>query len=725
MIALAVGPCSGGSGPELRQPPVVLTVVGPMTGAGAFQGQAMADAARLAVEEANAAGGIDGRAVLLRVADDGNDAARGAEVARGLGADGVTLAVIGHRASDVCIAAGKVYKDVGLPAITASATDPDVTADNPSYFRALFDNDAQGRFLATYARHGLGLEKVGLVNAGRSLVQSFRPAAEAVGVTIAREWSFDPKAADLAALATIAAEAKACVDCQGFVLLASEVPAREAVRALRDAGVDLPILAGQAVGREGFADLFRDLPRERAHPGAYSDNLYAIAVALPDTGGEAMQAFVRAFRERFGRDPDSSAAAYYDAARVVLDAAAKARPDGVDLAADRRRLRDALAQVASPDLAYRGISGPLYFDARRTAVKRIAVGTFIRGVLCSAPTQLELVSDAATVPDAEERLRDGSMVRSGGELFAKVQVVYAGLDVVAIPEVDLHAGLFTADLFIWFRYQGELDVAALELATADAPVDFGAPIWVRKRGDVTTATYRVKTTFRGDFDFHDYPFDTQKLRIELRHRSRTTASLVLALDRLGMRTVDDGPDMRQRLAGALGSSSWKLLDAVAYQDDIRSASTLGEIGMRSADVGLTYSRVNAVMTIGRDVGTYGLRNLLPLMLIIIVLYIGFFLPPEELGTRSTIGITALLTVTVLYQQLTAELPSVSYLVTMDYGFYAACALAMYATLTTVLVFLAARAKRHRLVLGLDWAGRVATPLLLVVMAVVALVRYGS
>lgn len=712
LIALVVA-LSQGASDELDGPPVVLAVVGPMSGPATFQGQAMSDAARLAIEEANAAGGVGGRRVELRVFDDGNDVARGKAIAAELAGDGRTLAVIGHRASDVCVAAGATYRAAGLVAITASATDPVVTRDNPFFFRAIFDNDDQGRFLATCAREGLGWSRVGVLNAGRSLAESFRPAAAARGLTLAGDWTWDPKGGGPGALAQIVTEAKACADCQGLVLLASEVPARDALVALRDAGVELPVLAGQAVGREGFSDLFAELPRERTRRGAYTDKLYAVTVALPDTGGEAMQAFVRAFRQRYGREPDTSAAAYYDATRLVL--AASTGTDGRDLATDRRRVRDALASRNGPESAHAGATGPIFFDARRTALKPIAVGAFVHGVLGSAPTQLELVTHVERLPDAAERLAAGTLVKSGGQLFAKVQVVYVGLDVVALPDVDLRAGTFTADLFVWFRYTGELDRGALEFAGAVEPIDLGTPLWSRRRGDFTIDTHRVKATFAGDFDFHDYPFDRQVLRIDLRPRTRTTASLVLALDRLGMRTVDGGPDLRDKLASALGSSTWELLDAVQLQDSLRSASTLGEIGVRAADAGLVYSRVSAVATIGRDVATYGLRNLLPLIAIILVLYIGFFLPPEELGTRSTIGITALLTVSVLYQQLAAELPAVGYLVAMDYGFYAAYALSMYATLATILAYLAVRAGRHRLTHAIDWSGRILTPLTIIAM----------
>lgn len=64
LIALLIGDST-----ELRQP-IMLAVVGPMSGPAAFQGQAMADAARLAVEQANASACPDSRPIELHVFDD-------------------------------------------------------------------------------------------------------------------------------------------------------------------------------------------------------------------------------------------------------------------------------------------------------------------------------------------------------------------------------------------------------------------------------------------------------------------------------------------------------------------------------------------------------------------------------------------------------------------------------------------------------------------------------
>lgn len=707
--------------PALREPPVRLAVAGPLSGANAFQGQAMEDAARLAAEQVNASGGIDGRRVEVQAWDDRGDPARAAEIAREIVASDA-VAVLGHRSSETCVAAAPVYRESGLAAVTASATGPEVTLQEPWYFRTVFDNNDQGGFLASYASGALGAQGIGIVDGGQTLGGAVRSQAERIGLPVEGQWSFDPRSSRPAdQLATLARGVLACTACEVVVLTAPELAARDALVALRDAGLERPVLAGQAVGRDGFGGLFRDLPREREQPGFYTDRLFAASVALPDSGGLDMQAFMSDFTTRYDRPPDTSAAAYHDAARLLLADAAGGT--GTDLRQDRARVRENLASHADTRSAWSGAVGRAWFDERHTAIRDIPVGTFVHGVFVSAPTQLRRVRDVRTVPDLESAITEGRMVRLGDDLWSRVQVAYAGLDVVDIPEIDLSSCSFVADIYLWFRYAGALDPAGMELSTAIEPTSLGEPLWTRTRGGLTTSTWRVKTTFRGDFDFHDFPFDRQDLRVDLRPSTRDASRLILALDRLGLDTVD-GSIPRDKLRNALGrDGTWNLLDLRVLQDDVRASSTLGEVGLSVAESERVYSRVCTVATISRSITPYALKTLLPLGILVLVLYTTWYLPFTEVGTRTAITITAVLTVSVLQQQLGDQIPGIGYLVAADYAYYLALALAVLATIASVVVFLAHRTGWIRLARAVDVTGRVFTPLSVALLALLAWIRY--
>ena len=113
-------------------------------------------AIELVLDEVNAAGGVNGRRVELSVHDDANDPERAVALAQELADDSRTIAVIGHNTSACSIAAGQVYAETGLPAVSSAATSNSVTAGNPWYFRVIFDDRAQGRFVMAYVREALG-----------------------------------------------------------------------------------------------------------------------------------------------------------------------------------------------------------------------------------------------------------------------------------------------------------------------------------------------------------------------------------------------------------------------------------------------------------------------------------------------------------------------------------------------------------------------------------------
>jgi branched-chain amino acid transport system substrate-binding protein len=78
-----------------------------------------------------------------------------------------------------------------------------------------------------------------------------------------------------------------------------------------------------------------------------------------------IQDFIREFKKRFNRDPDSMAALGYDAAKVLLDAMTRAN------STESAKVRDALA--ATKD--FQGVTGKITIDENRNANKSVVVLT--------------------------------------------------------------------------------------------------------------------------------------------------------------------------------------------------------------------------------------------------------------------------------------------------------------------------------------------------------------
>lgn len=64
--------------------------------------------------------------------------------------------VLGSYGSSVCIAGSQYFADAGIPAVTCTATNPQVTAGNKHYFRICFLDPFQGVVLANYVYKQMG-----------------------------------------------------------------------------------------------------------------------------------------------------------------------------------------------------------------------------------------------------------------------------------------------------------------------------------------------------------------------------------------------------------------------------------------------------------------------------------------------------------------------------------------------------------------------------------------
>ena len=291
----------------------------------------------------NAAGGIDGRQIALLRYDDQGDPEVARERAAEIAADARPLLVLGHRTSAPSIAAGAVYREAGIPAISGSATADALTADNPWYFRTIFTNSFQGN-LATYVRDILGHDTASVVTTSRPYEQSLSTAfttafSEAGTVKETFELDRDNREASIRSIV----DALAADPDPGIVVICLQQEDARVLLPARRAGLSPPLIGGDALGEEGFAELFANEPEEQDQPGFFTEGMYAAAPMIYDAiGGDAL-AFARLYQETYGSWPSWRAAKMYDAATMAIHALSVAALDGDPsaVAADRTAVRDA------------------------------------------------------------------------------------------------------------------------------------------------------------------------------------------------------------------------------------------------------------------------------------------------------------------------------------------------------------------------------------------------
>lgn len=160
-----------------------------MTGSEATFGRSTDNGIDLAVEEENAAGGVNGKPVEIITYDDKGEAREaGSAVTRLISRDGV-VAVLGEVASGLSLAGAPICQEYGVPMVTPSSTNPKVTKTGDKIFRVCFIDPFQGWVGAKFAREDLKAEKAAILYDQSSpysvgLREEFEKAFTGMGGTI-------------------------------------------------------------------------------------------------------------------------------------------------------------------------------------------------------------------------------------------------------------------------------------------------------------------------------------------------------------------------------------------------------------------------------------------------------------------------------------------------------------------------------------------------------------
>lgn len=336
--------------PEGKEP-IVIGSIGSLTGADASFGVPIRDAIQLAIDEVNAAGGVNGRRVELLAYDTQGKLEESVSAAQRMVSKDRVAVILGDISSTASLAIADVAQAARIPMVTPSSTHPDVTRKGDYIFRACFIDAFQGQVMARFAREHLKLERISLLQDVRSayslgLSGPFTQALTQLGGTIVSVEPYSKGDTDFRSqLLKVKKDKPQALYLPGFY---SEVGliARQA----REVGLTLPLLGSDAWDSEVLFELAGDAALE----GSYYSTHYS-----PDHPTPELQRVAPMYRARYGRELDTAAVLGYDAARVAL--AAMQRAESLTGPA----IRDAIAKTKD----FPGIAGNLTLDAERNPVK--------------------------------------------------------------------------------------------------------------------------------------------------------------------------------------------------------------------------------------------------------------------------------------------------------------------------------------------------------------------
>lgn len=332
---------------------------GSMTGSEATFGQSTDNGIRLAVKEANAAGGVKGKQIEIKTYDDqGKSQEAGTAVTRLITSDHVA-AVLGEVASSLSLAGGRVAQQYGVPMISPSSTNPQVTQIGDMVFRVCFLDPFQGWVEAKFARENLKAQKAAILYDqaqaySKGLKDYFTQAFEKLGGTITTTQAYTGGDQDFSAQLTTIRETKPdVIFVPGYYTDAGNVSIQ-----VRKLGITVPLLGGDGWDSTQLAAIGKD-----AIEGSYYSNHYSFQENRPE-----VKNFVDKYKAQYGMIPDGLAALGYDAARLLFDAMGRAASlDGKTLA----------ASIAATK-GFHGVTGIISMDANRDA-KKSAVVVQVKG----------------------------------------------------------------------------------------------------------------------------------------------------------------------------------------------------------------------------------------------------------------------------------------------------------------------------------------------------------
>ena len=325
-----------------------------LTGQTSSFGQSTRNGIELAVEEVNAAGGVNGKKISLVVEDDQGRPEQAKTVVSKLINQDKVHAVLGEVASTNSLAAAPVAQEAKIPMITPSSTNPKVTEVGDYISRVCFIDPFQGSVMAKFAANTLNAKTaaiLGDVNSdySKGLTQFFEEEFTRLGGRVVAKEAYTQTDPDFKGQLTKIRNLNPDVIYIPGYYGQVGIIAKQA----RELGMNMPLMGGDGWDSPELWKLGGD-----ALKNAYISNHYSAENPAPE-----IQNFVKAYRAKYNVVPDSLAALAYDAAKVLADALKRA--GGTDPA----KLRDAINSTKD----FKGVTGSITLDSGRNAVKPAVV----------------------------------------------------------------------------------------------------------------------------------------------------------------------------------------------------------------------------------------------------------------------------------------------------------------------------------------------------------------
>lgn len=330
-----------GCGKEEKK--ITIGAVAPLTGKYAEMGKDLINAVKMAVEDKNATGGIDGRTIVLLVEDDEASPKQAVSVAHKLVGNEEIIGIVGHMNSGTTLPASSVYSQAGIPLVMPVPTNPQITQQGfNNLFRVPITDDKQGPADLEFILNVLKKDKIAVIHDketyGEGIATEVKKALEAHGKQAlifegvsSSDQDFRPIISKVRSLSP-----------EVVFFGGGYAEAALIIKQSRELGLDVPFVMG-----DGCFDSQLITIAGQASEGCFISNIAPITAPT-----EKAKDFYDRFEAKYGKIV-AFAPLGYEATNILLYAIEKAK----------LKTRDGVLKVLQdPNFVYDGMLGTFSFD---------------------------------------------------------------------------------------------------------------------------------------------------------------------------------------------------------------------------------------------------------------------------------------------------------------------------------------------------------------------------
>ena len=332
----------------------------PMTGPFAVGGEISMQGYKLAQMQNPT---VLGKKVEFVVVDNKSDKVEAANAVAKLVEKDKVVAILGSYSSGLTMPGGEVADKAGIPLLTATATNPLVTAGKEYVFRACFIDPFQGSALAKYTFEDLNIKKAALLvdvaqDYSVGLANFYKKTYTKLGGEIVSDLKYQTGDQDFSAqLTEIISSGAEALFFPGYF-----------------GDVALIAIQGRELGFEGVymgGDTL-DNPKLIEIAKEYAEGVVATTFYHPEAPATTQESidFVESFKEEYEEDPNAVSVMTYDAYNLLLDAIEKAGSTDPDA------IKDALSETKE----FVGAGGTILIDENNNAIRPAVAVKVIDGV---------------------------------------------------------------------------------------------------------------------------------------------------------------------------------------------------------------------------------------------------------------------------------------------------------------------------------------------------------